>query len=162
MTRPFAFSGFREYNSGMDRLERIQRLTDRLISANETYESYLNASPWGILVVDKNFKILFMNERLEELSGYTLKELSGKHLHSLMPKSVHKIHRVHEQEFSENPRARTGNHGLHPRVLHKNGEQIDVEISLSPAVVHEEVVYFASIRRLETLFDTIEGKIKGT
>lgn len=147
---------------GSQRIDRISELVDKLIKQNELYETFLNSSPWGILVVDKTFHIVFINSRLEEFSGYSLCDVLGEHLHKLLPESDHSIHTQHEKRYVKSPVVRTGNHGLRPRIKRKDGTLMDVEISISPGMVEGKTYFFASVRPLETLFDTVEGKVKGT
>lgn len=142
-----------------DRVERITELIDRLIRQDEMHEMFLDASPWGILVVDKTFHVVYMNRRLEHMTGYTLNEMLGESMHTLLPPEDHKAHRAREKAYVKAPHSRTGNHGLKPRLLHKNGGIINVEISISPTKVHGQTMFFASIRPLETLFHTVEGKV---
>lgn len=141
---------------------RITEIVDKIISQADAYQAFLNASPWGILVVEKTFHIIFMNCRLEEMTGHKFEDIAGQHMKVLIPHSDRDVHTAHEKDYIKDPHARTGNHGLRPRLLHKDGSTMDVEISLSPAKVDGKTVFFASIRNIETLFDTVEGKVKGT
>lgn len=145
-----------------NRADRVLDMMDELIDREETYAAFLDASPWGILVVDITFHIVYANDTFQKMSGYTMKELVGNHLHMLMPKEVRKKHVQHEKAYVKAPRARAGNHGLEPRVMTKDKQLLDVEISIAPTRVRGQQMFFASIRPLETLFDTIEGKVKGT
>lgn len=146
----------------MSRIDRVAELVDKLIAQSETYETFLNASPWGILVVDKTFHIVFMNKQMELMCGYTLNEAMGQYMHLLLPPEDHKAHAKREAEYVIKPHGRTGNHGLRPRLLHKNGAIIDVEVSISPSKIEGKTFFFASVRPLDTLFHTVEGKVRGT
>lgn len=134
---------------------------DELIDREEEYSAFLNASPWGIVVVDVTFHIVYCNNTFEKMTGYNLREIIGEHLHSLMPKPDRKAHIVHEKEYVKQPHARAGNHGLKPRLLLKDKTILPVEISIAPTRVRGKQMFFASIRPLETLFNTVEGKVKG-
>ena len=129
-----------------------------LIDREERYEIFLDASPWGILVSDKTFRIVYANKTLQLMSGYSLNEMLGEHIQKLMPRSDRKVHTVHEKKYIKSPHQRQGNHGLHPKILSKYGIEIPVEISLSPTKVQGQTYFFASIRPLESLFNTVEGK----
>lgn len=96
------------------------------------------------------------------MTGYSLNDMVGQSMHILLPEEDRAKHVPHEKTYIKNPHARSGNHGLRPRLKHKNGTIVDVEISLAPSKVHGKTFYFASIRPIETLFDTVEGKVKGT
>jgi PAS domain S-box-containing protein len=159
----FAFLGINPYTDSMsleDRVDRISELMDRVLEQEEKYESFLNASPWGILVTDKTFRIVYINRTLERMTGYSINELMGKHIKVLMEKSVAKTHAKHEQEYVKNIRAREGNHGRHPKILSKSGTLIPVEISFAPTKVQGQTFFFASIRDIESLFNTLDGQEK--
>lgn len=141
-----------------NRLERVNELIERLIAQDEMYESFLNNSPWGLLVVDKTFHIVYVNKTLERMSGYSLDELRGQHLHQIMPKEDRKAHRIHEAKYLQSPHEREGNHGLKPKLLHKDGHHVPVEISLATMAVGGQTFFAASIRHLGSLFNTVEGK----
>jgi PAS domain S-box-containing protein len=143
-----------------DRFDRVSEKIEMLLQREEAYETFLNASPWGILVVDKTFHIVYANKKLEVMSGYTLNELIGKHLHILMPKEDVPAHIKHEKAYVKNPHSRTGNHGLEPRLRHKNGTVDMIEISISPTEVHGERYFFASIRLMETLYDSVYDTLR--
>lgn len=147
--------------SAGDRFDRITERIEEMLEREERLEIFLDASPWGILVVDKTFHIAFINKTLERMTGYQAAELMGEHLHMIMPKDDVSVHIKHEKDFIKNPRVRTGNHGLKPRILRKDKGLISVEISISPTKVHGQQYFFASIRPLETLFNTVEGHERG-
>ncbi len=134
-----------------DRIERIARMMNAIIDREERYEAFLQASPWGILVVDTEYNIAFVNGRLLAMSGYKEEELLGKHMHILLPKRDRKVHKEHEVAYREDPHERHGSYPLDPRLLTKDGQEIPVEISLAPAPVRGKMHYFASLRRKDTL-----------
>lgn len=131
-------------------------MVEELISREEKYSIFLNASPWGILVVDQTFHIVFVNKTFERMSGYVVEELMGRHLHYVMPKSDRKVHTQHEIEYIKAPYDRIGNHGLNPRILCKGGEIVEVEISISPTRIGGKGFFFASIRERKSLYNTIQ------
>lgn len=138
-----------------DRLDRVNQMIEELMDREQKYQIFLDASPWGILVVDQTFHIVFINKTFERMSGYSVGELVGQHLHVVMPKEDRKIHEKHEKTYVVNPVDRVGNHGLNPRILCKNGSIVDVEISLSPTRIEGKGFFFASIRYRESLYNTV-------
>lgn len=139
----------------VDRFDRVEELVDRIIENEERYRIFLDSSPWGILVVDQTFYIAYVNETFERMSGWKFSELAGRHLRTLLPKEHHKIHGKHEASFIKNPHHRIGNHGLRPQLLRKDGTLVDVEISLSPTRIHGQEFYFASVRTIDSLYNTL-------
>lgn len=143
-----------------NRVDRVEQMIDELLDREERYEVFLNASPWGILVVDQTFHIVFLNKAFETMSGYNLLELTGQHLHKIMPKEQRKKHVKHEKAYVKNPVDRMGNHGFKPLILTKDGKEVPVEISLSPTRIKGKQFFFASIREIHTLFNTVDGEEK--
>lgn len=137
--------------STQDRISRIESLIAQLAEREEYYEAFLNASPWGILVVDEAFRIVYINKTMENICGYTLEDIDGRHLHTLIPKDIRSVHSRHEEDYVMNPRVRYGDHPFRPQILHRDGSLVDVEISLAPSEVRGETYFFASIRPRNTL-----------
>src|SRR6476620_11625108 len=104
-----------------NRVDRVSEMIEELIDRNERYEIFLDCSPWGIIVVDQTFHIVYINKTFERMSGYAMHELHGRHLHILLPKDDAKKHTAHEKDYIKNPTNRLGNHGLDPKLLCKNG-----------------------------------------
>lgn len=144
-----------------NRVDRVSEMIEELIEREQRYEVFLNASPWGILVVDQTFHIVYINRTLERMSGYSVSELQGQHMHTLMPKDDRKVHTQREKEYIKSPYDRQGNHGLRPRILCKDGGIVPIEVSISPTRIEGKAFFFASIRPLESLFNTVEGKERG-
>lgn len=138
-----------------DRFDRVNQMIEELMDREQRYQIFLDASPWGILVVDQTFHIVYVNKTFERMSGYAVGELSGKHLHFVMPKEDHKIHEKHERKYLQNPVDRVGNHGLNPRILCKSGAIVEVEISISPTRIEGKGFFFASIRERNSLYNTV-------
>lgn len=131
-------------------------MIEDLMESEQRHRIFLDASPWGILVVDKTFHIVYVNRTFERMSGYAVGEVTGQHLHMVMPKSDHKVHEKHEKAYVLNPVDRVGNHGLNPRLLCKSGNILDVEISISPTKIEGKDFFFASIREKESLYNTVD------
>lgn len=134
-----------------DYLRRIEHLAEVVIRQDELHQALLDASPWGILVVDEKYNIVYINKPLEVLSGWTLAELDGKHLHTVIPKDDRKIHKEHEKDFKKTPRTRHGDYPLRPQLLCKDGSLVEVEISLGHSIIRGSRYFFASIRERDTL-----------
>ncbi len=73
-----------------DRFDRVSGMIEELMEREERYKVFLDANPWGTLVVDQTFHIVFMNKTMELMSGYSLDDIQGRHLHYIMPKADHK------------------------------------------------------------------------
>ena len=102
-----------------------------MLSSDE-YQAIFDASPDGLIVVDRDGVITAANPRVEELFGWTADELRGQNVDVLVPQSVGPSHSVHRSRFVADPHNRPMGVGLDLRGLRKDGTTFPVEISLSP------------------------------
>jgi PAS domain S-box-containing protein len=104
----------------------------RTLLSSDEYQAIFDASPDGLLVVDKEGVIRAANPRVEELFGWTADELRGRSVDVLVPPSVGPSHSAHRSRFVADPHNRPMGVGLDLRGLRKDGTTFPVEISLSP------------------------------
>ena len=98
------------------------------------------ASPWAlfesipemVLVVDSAGVILYANEHCSGIVGWTPTQLIGKPIESLVPDRMIDDHRSRRQGFAEGQNARPMKRGLLLTALHRSGNEVPVEIALSP------------------------------
>jgi PAS domain S-box-containing protein len=86
----------------------------------------------GILEANDKGEIIRTNPSAEKLFGYERGELIGKKVEVLIPKRLTERHTNHREKYSHNPHARSMGAGIDLYGLKKNGDEIPVEISLSP------------------------------
>jgi PAS domain S-box-containing protein len=107
----------------------------------------LNALPDGILVADRNGKIVFASEQLETLSGYRADELVGKGVEDLVPQRYRRAHVEHRAGyFSAGTPIRTMGSRLRIHLLHKDGREIPVDIALAPIAAEGDPLAMAAVR----------------
>jgi len=102
-----------------------------LISSDE-YKAIFEASPDGLLIVDRDGIIRAANPRVEELFGWGADELEGRTIDALVPEAVAEAHKGHRARFVSDPHNRPMGVGLDLRGRRKDGSTFPVEISLSP------------------------------
>jgi PAS domain S-box-containing protein len=93
---------------------------------------FFTSSPDGIVVVDREGIIVAANGRLAEILGHATNELRGKSVEVLIATPLRATHRSHIGSYSSGPHIRAMGTGPRLKALHKNGEEIPVDISLSP------------------------------
>lgn len=101
-----------------------------MISSDE-YKAIFDASPDGLLIVDRDGIIRAANPRVEELFGWATEELIGQSVDVLVPEVVGGEHRSHRDRFMADPHNRPMGVGLDLRGRRKDGSTFPVEISLS-------------------------------
>ena len=126
---------------------------------NNIMHALLRATPDGLLIINQEGDIIFVNATTEKLFGYTAEELLGQKMEILMPaKSVQK-HVKHRQHYFEHPNVRPMGVGLALYGQHKDGHIFPVEISLSPIEAEDGVIVLATIRDI-TQQKHMEEKLK--
>ena len=97
----------------------------------ETYEEILKNASEGILIVNKEGNIEFLNDKIENMFGYSRKELLNQKTEILLPFSLRQLHTKHRRKFIKDPKQRPMGHGLKLKALRKDKYEFPVEISLS-------------------------------
>lgn len=105
-------------------LERIQKNEKRISALFE-------AATEGIIISDLDGKIVMVNEKTEELFGYSREEIIGEKIEILVPNRYRKGHRGHRQEYYHDPEPRPMGQGRDLYGLTKDQEEFPVEISLN-------------------------------
>lgn len=118
--------GTRILASVVDISERIRLET--------AFQNIFDASPFGIVMVDAESRIVMGNPRMREILGYSPEELRGVSLEQLIPERYRKGHPQKTAAYRDRPevRAMGGNRDL--TALHKDGKEVPVEIGLSPVI----------------------------
>jgi diguanylate cyclase (GGDEF)-like protein/PAS domain S-box-containing protein len=109
-------------------------------------DDLLNLLPDAVVIVDARGIIVFANDAVQGLLGYSPAELVDKSLDCLIPKSYRSEHRVHFERFREhgNPMAM----GDRPLVdgLDKFGNEVPVSIAIANIDLDDEQYSIAVMR----------------
>lgn len=103
---------------------RAQEATLRLI---------LDSAPSGMLLVDREGRILAVNQEAERLFAYEPGELTGRQVDVLVPEPVQARHPQHRRSFDQDPRTRMMGHGRDLSARRKDGSEFPVEVGLAVA-----------------------------
>jgi len=106
----------------------------------------LDAAPDPSVVIDADGIILYANGRVKEVFGYEPEELINQHMELLLPERFRALHPAHRIEFFKNPCPRPMGSGLELFARCKNGDEMPVEISLSPVSTADGNLVFAAVR----------------
>jgi PAS domain S-box-containing protein len=102
-------------------------------------------TPYAQVLVDHDGRIVFVNAYLERLFGYSRDELLGRSVEVLVPERFRSRHAAFRQSFYEHPEQKPMGMGRDLCALRKNGEEIPVEIALSPIRVNENSYVLAAM-----------------
>lgn len=86
----------------------------------------------GILIVDKEGKIIRVNPSSAAMFGYEPEELAELMIEDLIPNRFRQVHSDHRKGFNQHPHARSMGGGIDLYARRKDGSEFPVEVSLSP------------------------------
>jgi PAS domain S-box-containing protein len=154
---------------GMFVLSAIVDISERK-RATEQFRLAIEAAPTGMIMVDGKGRIVMVNAHVEVLFGYAREELIGHTVDMLVPIGLRPQHPGFRQGFFKAPHARAMGAGRDLRGLHKNGEEIPVEIALNPLETSEGQFVLCSVvniteriqaqQQRETLLQEIHHRVK--
>jgi PAS domain S-box-containing protein len=102
-------------------------------------------TPYALVLVDHDGKIVLVNANLEQLFGFSREELLGRSIDIFIPERFRIGHEAYRQSFHKHPEQKPMGMGRDLYGLRKNGEEIPVEIALSPLRVDGNLYILAAI-----------------
>ncbi|HCY75490.1 MAG TPA: hypothetical protein DHV28_06175 [Ignavibacteriales bacterium] len=130
-----------------------------LIESEKSLAELFESSPDGLIVVDKEGKIIKVNSEVQNLFGYSKDELIGKEIGLLIPHRYRREHENNVEAYKNNPRNRRMGDGLHLYGLKKDGSEFSVEIMLSPMTQRDKKMTLCTVRDVSDK-KIIEQKLK--
>ncbi|QRV23639.1 sensor histidine kinase [Marinomonas foliarum] len=106
--------------------------------------------PMGAMVVNTDARILFVNDSLVDILGYSYDELLNVDINILLPAEFRKKHKDFMRQFFEHPRKRQMGAGQALYARKKDGEHIPIEIGLNPIIQNGQTVVLATLIDLTT------------
>jgi PAS domain S-box-containing protein len=125
--------------------------------ADEMFTLAVEACPSGMLMVDRDGKIVLANAEIERQFGYASDELIGQPIDMLVPDRFRRQHAVHRQAFNRRPETRKVESCGNLLGLRKDGTEFPAEISLNPIEVDGSLLVLGVVtdlserRRIERL-----------
>lgn len=111
----------------------------------QKFSKVVEASPFGIMLVDSKGIIQLVNANLLKFFGYTKEELINHSMDILLPERYQHIHGKLRNSYIAAPSLRAMGAGRDLTGQHKNGTEIPIEIGLNTVNVDEEVLVLAVI-----------------
>lgn len=112
---------------------------------DDRFRSIVEAIPSAIVLVGRDRRIRLVNRKAERLFGYAREELLGAPVELLIPERFRAGHATQVASFFATPETRAMGAGRDLFGRRKNGEEVPVEIGLSPIDTAEGLCTLASI-----------------
>ncbi len=130
--------------TGIDITERKQ-VEENLRKSEATARAFLESAGEGILVADRDGRIVLANAKIEQMFGHRRDELLGQPVDILLPERFRDVHVGHRSTYTSEPRVRPMGLGLDLAGRRKDGSEFPVEISLSFTETEEGIRIMAFI-----------------
>ena len=114
-------------------------------SGDNTFEQLVNEMPVGILLVNRQGEIVFINDKLQGLLGYESGELIGKSVNALVPERYRHDHGEMLAGYLKAPVSRAMDQGRVLLAVNKKGHEIQFKIGLTPVTLDNESYVLASM-----------------
>lgn len=106
----------------------------------------LSAAPDGILLVSRDGFIRYANPAVTAIAGYVPRELVGLSLEVLLPHAVRHRHHQRVEAYFDSPYTRSLGQVPNLKLLHRDGHEVPVDITLGFGRMAQEPVALVFIR----------------
>lgn len=106
----------------------------------------LDGSPDGVVIVDQDGSIRYVNHVVSLITGFSATDLIGQPVETLVPERAQGDHVRRRNGYTDAPRTRPMGQGLTLTARHAHGHEVPVEISLSPVTTADGSFTVASVR----------------
>ncbi|MBL7473227.1 PAS domain-containing sensor histidine kinase [Robertkochia sediminum] len=128
-------------------------------SYEQLFEIFTTTISEGILVVDKDSRVIALNKQLLETFGYEREDLEGKSFEVLIPEMYREPHKDHFKGYIHDHSKRRMASGRILYGKHKDGDKVPIEVGLTPVKIEGELFVVALIIDVTRKYET-EKSIK--
>ncbi len=125
-------SAVRDPDGSLVAFGKVTRDMTEQYRAKEQFRLAIEAAPTGMIMVDRQGRIVLVNAQIEKLFGYCREELIGQGIEMLVPERFRRQHPVYRRDFFNDPRSRPMGAGRDLFGLRKDGAEVPIEIGLNP------------------------------
>jgi len=123
----------------------ISAHSEEMRRAMHRFESVIESSPSGVLMVDSGGTIRLSNARIDAMFGYERSALLGQPVDLLVPPSIRGNHAALRDSFFAKPEMRWLGVGRELYGTHRSGRLFPVEVGLAPLHAEEGPMVLATI-----------------
>src|SRR6185369_15989615 len=113
------------------RINRQIAFAAGLFQGDITIRTLLESLAEGVVIVDNSATILLVNNRAEQIFGYSREELIGKSHAILIPERLRQKHEEYERQFFAHPTTKGMNQLLDVVGVRRDGSEFPMEMNLS-------------------------------
>lgn len=113
--------------------------------AEERFRIAVESSPSGMLMIDRDGRLVLVNREIERMFGYTREEILGQSIELLVPEPARTAHPAHRLAFYAHPDRRSMGDGRDLFGVRKDGTRIPLEIGLNPIETDEGLFVLGSV-----------------
>jgi PAS domain S-box-containing protein len=106
-----------------------KRVEDALRETEQRFRTLAETASDAIITIDATGKIIFVNKAAERVFGYSQSQMIGDELTNLMPEYLRSLHRASFARYQQTGTRHISWEAIELPGLHKNGEQIPLELS---------------------------------
>jgi hypothetical protein len=131
-------------DEGMFVLSTIVDISARK-GAEERFRIAVESSPNGMLMIDREGRMILVNRQIEVMFGYSRSELLGHSIEMLVPERFRAAHPERRAQFYAQPSTRAMGVGRELFGVRKDGSEISVEIGLNPIQTEDGLLVLGSV-----------------
>ena len=105
--------------------------TAGLLQGDVTIKTLIGSLAEGVIFINGSGRIILINDRLSELTGYDKHEVMGQSMNIFIPDQLHEKHNSHVNAYFAQPRIRSMGIGMELIARRKDHSTFPIEISLS-------------------------------
>jgi len=113
--------------------------------AQEQFRRLVESVPNGMIIINREGKIVLINTQTEKMFGYSRQELIGQSVEKLVPQRFRDQHPGYRKLFFTHPESRSMGAGRDLNGLRKDGTEFPVEIGLNPIETEEGVMVLSAL-----------------
>jgi PAS domain S-box-containing protein len=128
------------------RAKEVSSLLESLEHSEQRFRSVVESAIDAIITVDSRGKIIFWNQRAEEMFGYAPDEVIGKPATVIMPERFRKAHIKRINQVASHGKSNITGRTIELVGLKKDGTEFSLELSLARWETNEGLFFTAIIR----------------
>jgi len=126
-------------------LQRAEQSEQAALRAHERFRLVIESAPYGILMIDREGRIVLVNAQTEKFFGYRRDELLGQSVELLVPERFRDSHPGYVAGYFADPVARALGKGRDLNGRRKDGREFPVEIGLTPVRTEEGLFVLSAV-----------------